>query len=220
MERQNPNLMNHDLIQYQFECVLTEYKALRDEIIKCSDRQVTLFYYLILVLTAFYGVIGTAIAAGKNLDFLLILIPFFATPFILRYSWEQYNTAIIGNYILEEIEAKRIPDLIGNRITINTEQFEKYWIGWQHYWMEKGWLPNVKYGFYEKHLAALMLFFISFIPAIFYSLFKIFQIEWSSFGLIELEYIFVLFVHCCLFLTILWSISKYERIAVKVKMKG
>ncbi|MFA5153181.1 MAG: hypothetical protein WC554_11520 [Clostridia bacterium] len=221
------NLKNtlDELTQYRLKCILTEYKALRDEIIKCSDRQLSLFYYLVLILTAFYGIMGTAYVSGHDLFFLLILIPFYASPFILRYSWEQYNTAVIGKYISDEIEGRRIPDLLGERSSVNKKRFDKYWIGWQHYWDDVGWQPNIVFSVYKKHTAVLILLFISFSPAMIYPFYYIglnfHQLISQGIGgyLIILGNIGIFAALCILLWIIYSSISKYEKMSANLKSR-
>lgn len=56
----NPEMTD---VQNKLSIVLKEYEALRDEIIKCSDRQIQLFQFLIIILSFAYG---TIVAYGDD----------------------------------------------------------------------------------------------------------------------------------------------------------
>lgn len=150
--------------QDKLAIVLEEYKTLRSEIIKCSDRQLYLFYILVAVLCATYAY--TMAHAAFDI---LCLIPLLASPFIFRYIWEQQNVQLIGKYMKEEIEEKRIPSIAGYRCEECSDNYDRYWIAWQHYWDDVAFKRMKKYGFYSKHWALLLIILISFVPSIAYS---------------------------------------------------
>lgn len=155
MENSKSNLNEQD----KLNTVLKEYEALRSEIIKCSDRQLQLFYILMLILSAACGYI----IAYRTFD-ILCIIPILISPFIFRYIWEQRNVEAISKYMKEEIEGKRIPSIVGYRCGENGKNYERYWIGWQHYYEDIGIASP------HKHLALLLIVLISFVPSIIYSI--------------------------------------------------
>lgn len=157
----------HDTsVQDRLNVVLKEYDALRNQIIRFSDRQLRLFHILLLVLSFAYGYM----IAYAVFD-VLCIVPVLVSPFIFRYMWEQYSVTIIGKYVKEEIEAKRITSLVGYRCEESNNDYERYWLGWQHYWDAVGAEPmKIKIlGWYAKHVALLWIVLISFVPSIIYS---------------------------------------------------
>ena len=150
--------------QDKLNIVLKEYEALRNEIIKCSDRQLQLFYIMVLMLSVVYGYM-----IAQRVPDILCIVPLLVSPFIFRYIWEQRNVEIIGKYMKEEIEEKRIPAIVGYRCDESNNNYERYWIGWQHYWDDIGFERMKKFGFYSKHSALLGIFLISFLPSIIFS---------------------------------------------------
>lgn len=166
----NENGDSNDLLKLQLDVVLKEYEALRNEIIMFSDRQLKLFEFLVGILSLIYGFI--AVTNYKGID-IIIVIPFFASPFILRYLWDQNNLRIIGKYMKEEIERKKIPSLIGYRSLANDADYDRLWLGWQHYWDKIGYEPNIKFGIYSKHIAIFILFLLTFLPTLVYIPYKI-----------------------------------------------
>lgn len=151
--------------QDKLAIVLKEYEALRDEIIKCSDRQLYLFYILVAVLCGVY-----AYTIARGVFDILCLLPLLALPFIFRYIWEQHALQVIGKYMTEEIEEKRIPGIAGYRCEESSNNYERYWIGWQHYWDDIAIKRMKKFGFYSKHSALLLIILFSFLPSIAYSI--------------------------------------------------
>lgn len=151
--------------QDKLNIVLKEYEALRNEIIRFSDRQLQLFYFLLLVLTFVYGYVIT----NKVLD-ILSIVPLLVSPFVFRYMWDQYNVLIISEY-LKEIEHERIPSLVGYMSEADISNHRRYWLGWQHYWENVGGSKKIRIiNWYDKHLALLWIILVSFVPSIVYSL--------------------------------------------------
>ncbi len=157
--------------QDKLNIVLKEYEALRNEIIKCSDRQLQLFYILIIILSAAYGLV---IIHGIS-DFLCVL-PILILPFIFRYLWEQHDVEIISKYMKEEIEEKRIPSIVGYRCIESPNNYDKYWIGWQHYWDDIESQQIKKLSFNYKHSALILIVVISFLPSIIFSVLSIIKL--------------------------------------------
>ena len=110
-------------VQDKLSVVLKEYEAIRDEIVRLGDRQLQLFYIMVSILSIAYGYIMTQ----RVLDTLYI-VPLVISPFIHRYIWEQRNVEIMGKYIKEEIEEKRIPAIIGYRSSESRNVYERYWM--------------------------------------------------------------------------------------------
>lgn len=161
---ENSRKMDDPSLERRLNIVLKEYAALRNEIIKCSDRQLQLFHILLLILSFSYGYM-----VAYTLFDIICIVPLLASPFIFRYIWEQRNTEIIGKYMKEEIEEKRISALVGHRCKESNNDYERYWIGWQHYWDKIGFEQMKKFGWHYKHLSLLWIVLISFAPSIAYS---------------------------------------------------
>lgn len=164
MKNSESNISTQD----KLNAVLKEYETLRNEIIKCSDRQLQLFYIMVPVLSAVYGYI-----VAQHVPDILYIAPLLVSPFIFRYIWEQRNLEVQGKYMKEEIEEKRIPDILGYRCAESNNNYDRYWIGWQHYWDDIGFERMKRFGFYSKHSALLGIFLISFLPSMIYSILSI-----------------------------------------------
>lgn len=148
----------------ELEVVLTEYKALRDELRDKFRFHLQIYSIFISSLLIVYGLIFS----NKTYD-LLMAIPIFSFAIFLRFLMEQESIHKISNYIEAEIEEKKIPMLIGK---INKEQegefiYTNLWMGWQHFWKET---PHTRF---FRHSSLLIFLGISVLPALFYSAYNI-----------------------------------------------
>ena len=144
--------------QNELQVVLTEYSALRNELLQKFEHHIRLFYITIIVFMAVVGYLLTQ----KAYD-VLMCIPIFIIPLVCRYIWEQSAIGVISRYIEKEIEQKKIPELIGYRSN-TSKNYEKYWMGYQHYWVK-----NTPKPFYKP--AAIFLFvIIPFAPSLLWSI--------------------------------------------------
>ena len=141
----------------KFQIVIAEYGALRAELLQKFEHHMRLFYITTIVFMAVVGYIITQ----KQYD-VLLSIPIFIVPLVYRYIWEQSVIVVIGRYIREEIEQKKIPELIGYRSNIS-EDYEKYWAGWEHYWA-----ANAPKPFYKPAIIFLFII-IPFLPSLIWS---------------------------------------------------
>jgi hypothetical protein len=83
------------------EILLTEYKALRDEIIKKMDHRAT---FRISALTLTLGAIG--VGAERKSDVLLLLVPVVAVLFNVVAVFYSLQVARAADYIRDNIEPK------------------------------------------------------------------------------------------------------------------
>jgi|Deesub1362A_J573_1020465.scaffolds.fasta_scaffold02806_7 hypothetical protein len=151
----------------KLDAVLTEYQTLRDEILRKFHLHLQVYSIYTSALLIFYGLI----VIHKIYD-LIMVIPIFALAFLFRILWEQNLIRRISQYILTEIEEKKIPMLIG---TINDDlqqgqdsNYANLWIGWQHFYREDA--PSPKY--YKYSMLMLFLLF-STVPAVIYNIYSI-----------------------------------------------
>lgn len=144
--------------QNKLQVVLTEYSALRTELLQKFEHHIRLFYITIVVLMALEGYILT----HKAYD-VLMWIPIFIIPLACRYIWEQSVIVVLGGYIKKEIEQRKIPELIGCRSNTSND-YENYWAGWEHYWAE-----NTPKPFYKPAIIFLFVI-IPFAPSLLWSI--------------------------------------------------
>lgn len=144
--------------QNKLQAVLTEYSALRTELLQKFEHHIRLFYITIIVFMSLEGYILTQ----KAYD-VLMWIPIFIIPLACRYIWEQSVIGVISRYIEKEIEQRKISELIGCRSN-TSKDYEKYWVGWQHYWVEK--TPK---SFYKPAIIFLFVI-IPFAPSLLWSI--------------------------------------------------
>jgi hypothetical protein len=153
----------------KLDVVLTEFKALMDEIRNRFSLHLQVYSIYASALLLFYGIIFTQRAFD-----LIMAIPIFSLGLLLRVLWEQVVIRRISEYIRETIEENKIPILVGE---INMEQKERnkssdldyrnLWMGWQHYNKAKS-----HPGYYKLSLFVLFIMF-SVIPSLFYNAYSI-----------------------------------------------
>jgi len=112
----------------RLQAVLAEYRALRNEIVDRDRHQLQLYSFLIAALG-----VGVAYVVQQKAYDLLLAIPLLTTALGFRHLWEQTVIVTIGGYIRDEIEAKRIPELLGHRQGTETADYDPYWVAWEHY---------------------------------------------------------------------------------------
>ncbi|NWG11245.1 hypothetical protein HXY33_05810 [Candidatus Bathyarchaeota archaeon] len=181
--------------------VLAEYHALRGEIVRFGERQLQLFHILLLALSFAYGYLIT-----YGMYDILCILPMLVSPFIFRYIWDQYNSTLISKYLKEEIAAKMITSLVGYKSKESSNEYERYWLGWQHYWDAVGAQPMQMriLGWYNKHVALLWIILISFVPSIIYSMLLVV----SSYSSIAIQSSVPIYFHALLLIGYMWLLLK------------
>lgn len=151
-----------DRVEKKLDVVLTEYRALRNEIddyTKSYIRVISMYASAILV---FYGLT----LLHKEYDIISGLL-ILAIALLLPMNWIEKEVKNAGQYIFEEIEDKKIPLLIGNVETNFTKKnYQNLWMGWEHCLRDpKSPLERTKTMFYCK----TSLFILAAIPVLFYN---------------------------------------------------
>ena len=144
--------------------VLTEYKALRDEIIDNFRLHLQIYSIYTSALLIFYGLIFI----HKIYD-LILVIPIFSLSLFFRILWEQIIIRKIEKYIRYEIEKKKIPMIIGRIKEDHEHGYANLWMGWQHFWKE------IKHPKYYKYSLFTLFLIVSVLPAVLYSIYSIFD---------------------------------------------
>ena len=163
-----------ELKQFRVQAILSEYQALRNNILQKFHHHLQIYSLIITVFAVMFSYIFTE----KNYD-LLLLIPVISSAFAFRYIWEQNIIEIIGNY-LKIMEDEILPEVIGYRDTDQNQR--KYWVGWEHYFRNH--FPRRHY---YKYTIELLFVVIPIFPAVFYSIivilkhFRLISIEINSF---------------------------------------
>jgi hypothetical protein len=152
----------------RLQVVLAEYTALRCEIIDKFRLQLQIYSIYASALLIFYGLMFS-----YEFYDIIIAIPFFSLVLFYRILWEQKVIRTLGEYIVDEIEKKKIPMLIG-KINKNNKkgQESKYtdlWMGWEHFWIYK----RKKRPRYYTHSLFVLFPIFSVIPSILYNIFNI-----------------------------------------------
>jgi len=139
------------LDERRLEAILVEYGHLRSEIIETVKLHLQLYT---LLLSAIGVSLGYAFVNKAYEVFLVMPVVSFA--FFYRWLWDQNSIMGISYYQIVEIERKKLPVLIGYVKDGSKDDYETYWVGWQHFWndnMLKNPLPRV-------HVYAILLMFI------------------------------------------------------------
>ncbi|TSC64219.1 MAG: hypothetical protein G01um1014106_225 [Parcubacteria group bacterium Gr01-1014_106] len=118
----------------QLDTVLTEYRTIRDEIVRTEDRQIRIVSVYIVAVGAAY-----AFMAGreKNHWDLLPFLGIFTAGFLWLYVAQGRLVTLLSSYMLEVLEGKKIPALAGKiraSAGISLTPAEKQPIGWQHFY--------------------------------------------------------------------------------------
>lgn len=126
-EQQNDN-NDIESTKLRFQAILSEYQALRNEILQK-------FHHHILIYSILVPAIGALIfyVLKEKIYDLLLIIPILSSSFAFRYIWEQNVIVTIGNY-LRMMEEDIFPKFIGQRS--NSEKQMMYWVGWEHYFRD------------------------------------------------------------------------------------
>ena len=134
------------------KAVLAEYKFLTDHI-NLLFRQQVWFYYIAI---GFMMFIMGYIITQKAYDAILI-IPLFITPLLYGYVRQWNAHRIIGYYISNVIEKKIIPEIIGFRNN-KAANYERYWMGWENYYIEKTSEPM--FNIFRATVSAVVILFL------------------------------------------------------------
>ena len=119
-----PRFYVKSYVRKKLDVVLTEYRALRNEIddyTKSYIRVISMYASAILV---FYGLT----LLHKEYDIISGLL-ILAIALLLPMNWIEKEVKNAGKYIFEEIEDKKIPLLIGNVETNFTKKIIRIY-GW------------------------------------------------------------------------------------------
>ncbi|HUV03866.1 MAG TPA: hypothetical protein VMX94_02030 [Armatimonadota bacterium] len=148
--------------------VLAEYQALRDEMRDKFAFHLQIYSIYTPGLLIFYGWMF-----AHELYDLVMLIPVFSFGLVLRVLWEQRAIVEISAYIREEIEGKKIPNLVA---TMGDGQYQaadyrNLWMAWQHCWQQTA-SKNPRPRFYLYSLLVLF-FLLSALPAISYNVYSL-----------------------------------------------
>ena len=119
------NDSSKDLVKMQFQAVLAEYNDLRDEVKRRIDHRTHISYFVIAVILS---ISGLYIASGNLL--LVVLIPSVLIYWLFIISSSYAHHLDIVTYIREEIEGKKLPQLI-------REFNGKGWIAWETYYFDR-----------------------------------------------------------------------------------
>jgi hypothetical protein len=145
--------------QDKLRAVLAQYEALRGELLQKFRHHLQLYSVTVAALS----VIIAYVLAQKAYDVLLV-IPMLSSAFAFRYIWEQNVIVLLCTYVREEIEGKMIPALIGRRLETREGASEEYWLGWEHYFMERFPRPH-----FYKYTIELLFVALPFAPALVFS---------------------------------------------------
>ena len=110
------------MVSDELQAVISEYQMLRGEIQRRSTDQM----HCLMASVASVGALISLTAQNPNkYSLILIVIPWILAVFGI--IWLDHNRSIflLGQYIRDEIEGKKLPKLLGSS--------EIRWMGWQHY---------------------------------------------------------------------------------------
>jgi len=143
----------------QLKVVLTEYQELKKEIIQNKAHDFQIFSVFFSALGLFYSLIFT-----QGHYFLILGIPLLSYTVFLRVLSNRQTTRKISMYIENEIEAKKIPCLVGKPKSKDIfDLTPQLWMQYQHVWTE-GYRPLGMHPFIK-----ILYFWIAFIPAYVYN---------------------------------------------------
>ena len=119
----------------KLQAIISEYQALREEINRRTRYQMYCITVSVIGVGTLIGVI-----AGSPIAFspILLVIPWLLSVFGIIWSDHSHGIHLIGLYIRNEIEGKKLPMLFGSS--------DIRWIGWESYMHERrGKTPLVGY---------------------------------------------------------------------------
>lgn len=114
-----------DLTAFRMQAALSEYQALRAELIQKFTHQMQLYSLVVGTVTI---MLGYALA-NRAYD-LLLAIPIVSSALAFRFIWEQAIVTLLGKY-LATVEEDVLPTIIGQREKDFDLGDRKYWIGWE-----------------------------------------------------------------------------------------
>lgn len=115
--------------EMRLDALLVEYDNLRSEIRETFKLHLQVYAIL---LSAIGISLGYAFV-NKAYDVFLVM-PIISFAFFFRWLWDQNNIMAISYYLAVEIERKKLPLLIGHVKNGSKNDYENYWVGWQHFW--------------------------------------------------------------------------------------
>lgn len=145
--------------QFKLQAILNEYQTLKNEMLQKFRHQLQIYSILITAIAILVGYILTS----KNYD-LLLVIPVVSSAFAFRYIWEQNIIVTLGGY-LRIIEAEILPEIIGYRSKDHDQNYRRYWVGWEHYFMDHFPKP-----YFYKYTIEILFVIVPIFPALIYSM--------------------------------------------------
>lgn len=161
------------LIQERTQIVIAEFNSLRQELIQKHINLITLHSIYLTLLGVSYGVI-----ASKDYYDAIYILPVVSLALFCRYLQDSAIISAISAYIHDEIEGRKIPQLLGHVETEGLETILKHqrlWQAWSHYYNHR--FKNA----WSVHKVPLFIlyFILSVVPASFLSALNIYR---SIFG--------------------------------------
>lgn len=159
-----------DRLKYQVDAVLAEYRAMRDEIVRTIERQFRSVAVYIVGLGAAYGFM-----AGRERSHwdLLPFLGVFAAGFFWLYVAQSRLVTLLSLYVLEELEGRRIPALVGNIQGVE----DILPISWQHFYRHH--LDSSRFKLYRALWTLTLFFGLGMLPPMGYCFVTLWHYHWS-----------------------------------------
>jgi hypothetical protein len=154
----NSENISSDLTPFRMQAALSEYQALRAELLQKFTHQMQLYSLVVGTITIMLGYT----LANRAYD-LLLVVPIVSSAMAFRFSWEQAVIALLGKY-LATVEEEVLPTIIGQRENNFELSDRNYWIGWEHYF-EDHYLKTPSY----MYAVQLVFVVIPYAPALIFS---------------------------------------------------
>lgn len=119
-------------IQERTQVVIAEFNSLREELIQKHVNLINLHSIYLTLLGVSYGVI-----ASKTYYDAIYIFPVVSLALFCRYLQDSAIISAISAYIHDEIEGRKIPQLLGQVDTDGLESILKHqrlWQAWSHYY--------------------------------------------------------------------------------------
>ena len=161
-----------EITKLRLEIALTEYRALRDEVLQKFRHHLLIYSSVIAVVASVFGV---SINTGKY-D-LLLITPIISIALTLRYIWEQHVIVTIGKYIMK-MEEEIFPELVINAHLDEVQTKCCRWMNWDHYFKDN--FPNIAW--YKPAVVLILIVVPIILPATFSCIFlycKYFECEFQ-----------------------------------------
>ena len=150
-----------EITKLRLEIALTEYRALRDEVLQKFRHHLIIYSSVIAVVASVFGV---SINTGKY-D-LLLITPIISIALTLRYIWEQHVIVTIGKYIIK-MEEEIFPKLVINEHLDEVRTKCCRCMYWDHYFKDN--FPNIAW--YKPAVVLILIVVPIILPATFSCIF-------------------------------------------------